>query len=198
MLLFLGKLKVIYKDKTDFFTTPKEVWEWIEERHQLRPQLGPAEKVNDVLCSWPTRWSSAKNHRERYSKPVNKFQKTMDRLEVEKTPPSDVEGDVGMGKQQSALKEEDNKTTWSQLEKAAELDYIFTPADDVGEILRADYLATGLPEHSPLLVAMGQKTRRSSSSWHLNAWELRDAVTLKEIRVDSEIYFTWWNQRNDL
>ncbi|KAJ1185197.1 hypothetical protein NDU88_001991 [Pleurodeles waltl] len=92
----------------------------MEKRQQLRLQLGPAKRVNDVHCSWPTEWSSTKKRRERYSKPVNKFQKTTDRPDVEGTPPTDAESGVGMDEQQPSRKEADNETTRSQLEKAVE------------------------------------------------------------------------------
>ncbi|KAJ1216659.1 hypothetical protein NDU88_004260 [Pleurodeles waltl] len=64
-------------------------------------------RLGDVEVS---AWPRAKKHRERYSEPVDKFQKTTDRPEVEKTPPIDAECDVGMDKQQ--LSERKKTTKW--------------------------------------------------------------------------------------
>lgn len=40
MLLFPAKLKVIYRDKALFFTTPGEAWHWLEECPMPRPSGG--------------------------------------------------------------------------------------------------------------------------------------------------------------
>ncbi|KAJ1139517.1 hypothetical protein NDU88_005888 [Pleurodeles waltl] len=102
---------------------PSEPGRLRPQKPQLRSQSGLAKRVNDVLHTRPTVWSSMKKHRGPYCKPVNEPQKTTDRLEAKETPPSDAEGDEGMDKQHSSLKEADNEITWSQLEKAAESDF---------------------------------------------------------------------------